>query len=78
MAPKMRPETDYERWLQHHNPEVEIDPRPLYGPGRHGGFASSHDGSSVVPLLLLFVVLVAVVVAGREIVVTRKRRSDEV
>ncbi|KAB8071758.1 hypothetical protein BDV29DRAFT_178674 [Aspergillus leporis] len=27
-----RPNTDYERWLQHHNPGVEINPDPQYGP----------------------------------------------
>ncbi|KAF7586775.1 hypothetical protein BBP40_008345 [Aspergillus hancockii] len=29
-----RPNTDYERWLQHHHPDVEINPNPQYGPDR--------------------------------------------
>ncbi|KAE8421316.1 hypothetical protein BDV36DRAFT_292511 [Aspergillus pseudocaelatus] len=30
-----RPNTDYERWLQHHNPDTEFQPNPQYGP-HHG------------------------------------------
>ncbi|OGM40185.1 hypothetical protein ABOM_010965 [Aspergillus bombycis] len=30
-----RPNTDYERWLQHHNPDAEFQPSPQYGP-HHG------------------------------------------
>ncbi|KAE8374972.1 hypothetical protein BDV26DRAFT_268961 [Aspergillus bertholletiae] len=27
-----RPNTDYERWLQHHSPDTEFQPNPQYGP----------------------------------------------
>ncbi|KAE8308369.1 hypothetical protein BDV41DRAFT_581457 [Aspergillus transmontanensis] len=30
-----RPNTDYERWLQDHNPDAELQPSPQYGP-HHG------------------------------------------
>ncbi|KAB8238590.1 hypothetical protein ETB97_012106 [Aspergillus alliaceus] len=35
MPATARPNTDYERWLQNHNPDVEFHPSPQYGP-HHG------------------------------------------
>ncbi|KAB8223005.1 hypothetical protein BDV33DRAFT_46877 [Aspergillus novoparasiticus] len=44
-----RPNTDYERWLQDHNPDAELQPSPQYGPhhgSRSGKYPPFHTPNS--------------------------------